>query len=373
MTHRPGRHRRPLLALGALALVTAACGTSAATGGPSTSTSAAPRSSATSSSSTTTTTTTTTTLPRPVRLSGTGGTGAGTSGGTPGPTASYGAVERVQVVPLANGASAPPTTTTSLPDPPGTVQIAYHELGSGPDLVLVPPQHASTTSWDPAAVQALAQHYTLVLFDPPGVGYSAPDPAARSVESEADVAGGLVAALGLRAPTVLGWGMGAEVALSLAERHPGVVGRLVLVDPTAGGPGAPRPSAAAQGLLGSPSATPAELAGLEVTGAAARSALVARLGAYAPDDLTTAAIRQEASVVAASWHDPAVAAGLGAIRAPALVVIGTAADPVVPVSESETVAARLHRARRLELANAGYGVLTVDTARVVSAVEAFTS
>lgn len=357
---------RPLVALVALALTAAACATTSATSPP------ASTAGGSSTTSTTTSTTTTTTLPRPVRLLGTGRTGAGTSpGGSPGPTASFGAVERILVTPLAPGTSAPPPTPSSLPDPPGTVAIAYHKLGSGPDLLLVPPEHASMTAWDPTVLQALAQHYTLVFFDPPSVGYSAPDPAVRSIEAMADVTAGLVAALGLTQPTVLGWGMGGQIALSLAERHPGLVGRLVLVDPTAGGPSAPRPSPATTHLLASPSTTTVQLVGLELASAGARTALLERLGAYAPDDLTTAAIRQEAAIEAASYRDPTVAADLGTVTAPALVVIG-AADTVIPPAASEQVAAGLRRVHRLVLANAGYGVLSQDESRVVSAIEAFT-
>jgi pimeloyl-ACP methyl ester carboxylesterase len=251
------------------------------------------------------------------------------------------------------------------------VVVAYHKLGSGPALLLVPPEHASMTSWDPAVVQALAKQYTVVLFDPPSVGYSPPDPSVRSIQALADVTGGLLAGLGLSEATVLGWGMGGQVALSLAERHPGLVGRLVLVDATAGGPGAPRPPAAVTKLLASPSTTTAELVALELASPTARTALLERMAAYAPDDLTTAAVRQEAAIEAGSYRDPTVAADLGRIRAPALVVTG-GRDAVIPPAASQALAARLRHARRLLLPAAGYGVLTQDEARVVAAIEAFT-
>ena len=51
---------------------------------------------------------------------------------------------------------------------------------------------------------------------------------------------GLVLTLGLSDPTVLGWGLGGEIALSLAKRHPGIVSSLVLVDTSVGGAGACR-------------------------------------------------------------------------------------------------------------------------------------
>lgn len=307
-----------------------------------------------------------------MRVKGTGLTGAGTTpGGTPGPTATFGVVERIPVQPLGVGTSGPPPTTTSLPVPPGTVEVAYREVGTGPDLVLVAGEHASMSSWDPQVVQALSQHYTVVMFDLPSTGYSAPDPAVRSVEGVADVTAGLVYALGLTDATILGWGLGSQVALSLAERHPGLVGRLVLVEATAGGPGAVRPAAAVASLLADPSATPAELVALELASPQARAALLARMGAYAPDDLTTAAIRYEAALEASSYADPSVAAGLASITAPALVVAGKL-DEVVPPANAAVLMAHLRHAHQLAVAHAGYGVLSDDTAGVVGAIEAFT-
>lgn len=361
-----GRTTRLLAVLVLVALGAAACGSSSAT---SPSASSAPSSTSATSS---TTTTTTTTLPRPVRVKGTGLTGAGAAtGGTPGPTATFGAVERIPVEPLPAGASVPPPTTTSLPVPPGSVELAYRQVGSGPDLLLVAGEHASMSSWDPQVIQALSQHYTVVMFDLPSTGYSAPDPAVRSVEGLADVTAGLAYALGLTDTSVLGWGMGGQIALSLAERHPALVGRLVLVEATAGGPAATRPAAAVASLLADPSATPANLVGLELVSPQGRSALLTRMSAYAPDDLTTAAVRGEAAVEAASYADGSVAAGLAGIAAPALVVTGKL-DEVVPPANSAVLMAHLRHARQLTVATAGYGVLSQDTAGVVGAIEAFT-
>lgn len=364
-----GRRRavaRARLAAGILLAGTlaAACGASSADAPVGTSGS--------SRQTTSTTTTTTTTLPRPVRVRGTGITGDGATGtGRPGPTASYGAVERVLVRPLADGASAPASPTTTLPVPAGSVQIAFHRIGSGPDLLLVPGEHATMSSWDPNFVEALAQHYTVVVFDLPSTGYSAPDPAARSVAGLADVTAGLVVALGLGQPTVLGWGLGGEIALSLAERHPGLVGRLVLADATAGGPKAPRPAPAVAKLLASPSTTTTEIVGLEMATEAGRAALLSALSAYAPDDLTTAGVDEEASVLEKSYRDPSIVAGLRSIIAPALVITG-GRDEVVPPSSSAVLRAGLAHVRSLRLAKAGYGAIFEDEPKVVAAIEAFT-
>lgn len=211
----------------------------------------------------------------------------------------------------------------------------------------------------------------MVLFDLPYTGYSAPDPAARSVEGLADVTAGLVDALGLDQPTVLGWGLGGEIALSLAERHPGLVGRLVLAEATAGGPTAPRPAPAVAKLLASPSTTTTEMVGLEMATKAGQAALLSALSAYAPDDLTTAGVDEEASVLEKSYRDPSIVAGLSSITAPALVITG-GHDEVVPPSAAAVLRSRLAHVRSLRFDKAGYGAIFEDEAKVVAAIEAFT-
>ncbi len=74
-----------------------------------------------------------------------------------------------------------------------------------------------------------------------------PEPATRgrcrgrlSLSWLADMTAGLSLTVGLSDPIVLGWGMGGQIALSLAERHPGLIASLILVDTSAGGPGSVR-------------------------------------------------------------------------------------------------------------------------------------
>ena len=74
--------------------------------------------------------------------------------------------------------------------------------------------------WDPALLSDLSSHYTVTMFDLPGAGYSGPTPSPLSLPWLADMTAGLVLTLGLSDPIVLGWGLGGEIALSLAERHP---------------------------------------------------------------------------------------------------------------------------------------------------------
>ena len=169
-------------------------------------------------------TTTTTTLPEPLAVA---------NSGVGGPFNAVGPVYRVAVARLGRNRIAPRLSKGMFAT--DTVLVAYRQFGSGPDLLLISGEHSTMTSWDPKFLLDLAAHFTVTEFDFPDVGYSAPDRRYTSVAALADDAAGLIWALGLGRPTVLGWGLGGEVALSLVERHPGLIWRLVLADATPGG------------------------------------------------------------------------------------------------------------------------------------------
>lgn len=370
------RALRPPLRLVALVLapvvagsLLAACGGTVAGTSAVTSSTAGPTSSAASASTATSSTaagatTTTTTLPHNSVLAGTAPWG---------PVSPIGSVHRVPVVPLGQGALLPPAPPPGGTPPGDEVTIAYRRLGSGPDLLLVAGEHATMTTWDPRLLLTLAQHYRVTIFDLPGVGYSGSPLGAASVASFADVTAGLVDAIGLVQPTILGWGLGGEIALAAAERHPGIASHVVVADSSAGGPGVvPSPPGVAT-LLASGALTVEQLAGVLFPGADAtvRAAWVAAIREYAPDDLVASAAGLLAAVQQAAWSDPSVSAGLAAIGVPVLVVRGSE-DGVFPAHDTKLLLAGLRHAHLLELAAAGYGAIFQDASSFVPALETFT-
>lgn len=345
----------PLAALVVAGLALSACG---GAGSAATSTTAS-----STTTSTSTTTTTTTTLPRPTRVR--------SSGAYPGGF-SYGGVSRLPVIPVPDGQSVAPPAPTGSPAQAGAIFLAYRQVGSGPDLVLIAGQRASMSWWDPQLIEDLAQHYKVTFFDLPGVGYSEPDPRATSIAALADLTAGLIDELGLSAPTVLGWGMGGEVALALAERHPGIAGRLALVDTSAGGPTSAPPSAAVQALLADPNATMTELARLLFPTPAAQTTWLEALSQMAPDDVTANAIRAQAAIQSAYFaSDRSVAAGLATITVPAL-VIDSSHDVVIPPANAAVLSEGLAHVHQVVLKDAGYGGIFSDEPTVLAALERFT-
>ncbi|MGY9048403.1 hypothetical protein P775_24750 [Puniceibacterium antarcticum] len=101
-------------------------------------------------------------------------------------------------------------------------------LGSGPPVVLLHLSPRSSVQVLPLA-QSLADRFTVYCPDTPGYGQSeALSLTQPEITDFADATAGLLQTLGLHRPTLYGTHTGAEIALSLARRHPGCCARIVL-------------------------------------------------------------------------------------------------------------------------------------------------
>jgi N-formylmaleamate deformylase len=120
--------------------------------------------------------------------------------------------------------------------------LRHHVLQYGaagaPDLLVLPGITSPAATADFLAVRLADLGYRVHVPDLRGRGRTdtAPAGAYRLVDYAADVAG-LVGALGLRRPTILGHSLGARIAIAYAVLHaPGDHGLLLLVDPPVSGP-----------------------------------------------------------------------------------------------------------------------------------------
>ena len=103
--------------------------------------------------------------------------------------------------------------------------------GSKPPVILLHGLAANGTCWTPLA-RALAGEYDVVMPDARGHGKSSvPDRGYRYEDHANDVVG-LMKALGLSSPILLGHSMGGMTAAVVASRKPKLVRSLVLADPT---------------------------------------------------------------------------------------------------------------------------------------------
>ena len=112
--------------------------------------------------------------------------------------------------------------------------LSYEQAGEGPPLVLL---HGylgdGLATWRPQ-LNALADEFTVVAWDGPGMGASADPASAFRLADYADRLADFIDALGLERPHVAGISFGGGLALELYRRHPDIPRTLVLVSAYAG-------------------------------------------------------------------------------------------------------------------------------------------
>lgn len=106
--------------------------------------------------------------------------------------------------------------------------------GTGQPLLLLHGFSGRGTAWDGHST-ALALSFRVITVDLPGHGRTGTaDPDRLTVERTADDLAAILHQAGTAPADVLGYSLGARIALRLAVAHPSVVRRLVLESPSAG-------------------------------------------------------------------------------------------------------------------------------------------
>jgi pimeloyl-ACP methyl ester carboxylesterase len=114
----------------------------------------------------------------------------------------------------------------------GDTQLYYRETGTGTPLLLIHGAGAHADLFD-GAVQALAEHHRVIVYDRRGHSRSGSKPAVIKgyLKRQADDAAALLRNLGATPAIVVGWSMGGVIGLCLALEHPELVARLVVCEP----------------------------------------------------------------------------------------------------------------------------------------------
>jgi pimeloyl-ACP methyl ester carboxylesterase len=276
------------------------------------------------------------------------------------------------------GSTAPVPDTVSIASTPvrtahtalGTV--AYRAIGSGPPLVLITGYGTSMEGWPRTLVDALAQHYHVVIFDNAGVGQTPPLPGPLSIDAMANQTSALIATLGLQQPDVLGWSMGSMIAQALAVLHPAQVRRLVLCASYPGNGTTLQPTQQALNALNSGNAQQV-MADLFPPGqSAAQNTYLAAISDYPSHQGTpTGTVTAQGHAIVAWWDGSDPAGRLaGTITVPTLIADGTA-DRLDPLANSHALADLIPGARLMLYPDAGHAFLFQDQTAFIALVEAF--
>jgi N-formylmaleamate deformylase len=119
----------------------------------------------------------------------------------------------------------------------GGVRLHHLEYGDGaPAVVVLPGITSPAITWEFVA-ERLAEDARVIVPDIRGRGLSDAPASGYALSDYVADAIGLIRALGLERPVVLGHSMGARIAAALGAAHPDEVGPLIVVDPPLSGPG----------------------------------------------------------------------------------------------------------------------------------------
>jgi pimeloyl-ACP methyl ester carboxylesterase len=116
------------------------------------------------------------------------------------------------------------------------IKIAYGILGSGPPLVLIMGYRLPSLAWPLDFIEALADKFTVVLFDNRGTGASDKPTIGYEISNMARDVSGLLDHLEIARTNVLGYSMGGAIAQEFVRQFPERVLGLVLCATMCGGP-----------------------------------------------------------------------------------------------------------------------------------------
>jgi pimeloyl-ACP methyl ester carboxylesterase len=239
--------------------------------------------------------------------------------------------------------------------------VAYRRMGAGSPLLVLNGFAATKDDWDPTFLDALARGHELVLLDNRGMGESPDDGLPFTVEDLAADVAGLIDALGLARPKVLGWSMGGFVALALALSNPAKVSKLVLLSTSGGGDLGTPAEAAARERLRDVSGTPREQASRLISllfppeRAAVVDAEFGEVVAAARADLSPDLVGRQWLAMEA-WERRENAADVALISAPVLVATGDE-DVVIPPANATALATAIEGAWLARFPHSGHGFM----------------
>ena len=261
--------------------------------------------------------------------------------------------------------AAPPASAATAVDAPtrtvkvGTLTVGYRSIGAGPAVVFIQGLSGTMDAWDPPLLDAIAASgHRVVVFDNEGIGRSTPSKGDLTIARMADTTAGLIAALELGTPDVIGWSMGGMIAQSLAVRHPNRLRRLVLLA-TAPGDGAAKPPRADALDALTKAGDPTQILrfvfppGQEASRDRYLGDILKRRGFVPTAPAQTVARQVAASGTWLSGGDPD-GAGIARLKLPVLVG-GGVKDWLLPVDNQRHIAKVIPGAKRILYRDAAHG------------------
>jgi len=239
----------------------------------------------------------------------------------------------------------------------GGIILAYRETGSGYPLLLINGLASAMDTWNPPVIDALSRQFRVIIFDNRGTGYSGASDEPLSIPLFAQDAGDLLESLGIARAHVLGFSMGACIALELTLQSPEKVDRLILVAGDCGGPEAARSDPEIFSRLADKNGTMEEVAGRMFPLLFPPEWLASHDPyQYCPAvEETTKTENAERQLESFRLWSGSFSR-MGRIQSPTLVITGNA-DIVVPPGNSAILCDRIPESQLVTLHGGGHGLM----------------
>jgi pimeloyl-ACP methyl ester carboxylesterase len=255
------------------------------------------------------------------------------------------------------------------------IEIGYRQFGHGPDLIMVQGDTAPMSLWMPYLLHPLAKSFRVTIFDNRGVGYTTDDLSKPiTVPLMARDTGELIEGLGLQKPTLVGWSMGGEIGLTLAEQKPALLGALVTTGGDAGSAHTVPPPPGLIRKLANPKAGINVFLELLFPATAAGGAATARfvhgVESIPQEKVSPRTLKRQEAAEAGFLEYTGTWRGLPGITTPTLLTNG-ALDPGVPAVNARRMHARIPGSSLSIYAGAAHGMLFQDAERFAAQIAKF--
>jgi pimeloyl-ACP methyl ester carboxylesterase len=257
------------------------------------------------------------------------------------------------------------------------IEIGYRQFGHGPDLIMVTGDTAPMSLWMPYLLHPLARSFTVTIFDNRGVGYTTDDLSRPiTVPLMARDTGELIEALGLVKPTLVGWSMGGEIGLTLAEQKPAMLGALVTTGGDAGSSHTVPPPPGLVRKLADPSTGTKVFLELlfppTPAGGAATARFVRGYEAVPQEKVLPQTLKRQEAAEEAFLSYTGTWRGLAGITTPTLLTNGSL-DPGVPPVNARRMHAQIPGSALSIYAGAAHGMLFQDAGRFAAQIARFSA
>ncbi len=257
----------------------------------------------------------------------------------------------------------------------GDITIAYKKFGKGDPLLLIMGFAGGMNTWDPNMTKMLSQKHTVIIFDNRGIGDTSLGSKNFSISQFAQDTVGLINALHLNKPNIMGFSMGGFIAQEVALANPEKINKLVIY---ASGCGGNEGTFLNQNLsqITQNSKSPKEFYDkliplifpqdwiqqhLQIVNIAKEKGF--------PSNMTMQLLQKQIKAIS-SWYKTGVCNQLGKINIPTLIIVGTK-DVLQPEVNSLIMAQKIPDSWLVRIQGGGHAMMTQYPDNITSIVQAF--